>query len=1038
MRKRLPIAIAILVLCAGGLAWWQLRGDGAGPAKPAEPDPWASTALDESAIVAEMRAAHGDAPADTRPASASGRVTRAADGTGVAGAVVALHPADAGIPELGVVADERMITVTADATGAWTAPAVPPGTYVVTAAAPDLLPGTLDGISLVAGAAKTGLDLALTAGGATVSGTVTDIGGGPIAEAQVRATHDDVAMLKGKVGGFVAITGADGTYRLTLPDGEWDAEVTQPDYTPARRGFELAGRALTLDFKLTPGASIRGRVLARADRKPVPGAIVRASRGRTGSRRGNDPDGGVGIGGITAVADADGAFTLRGLGSGAITVHASARGFASAAPTTVALGIGESVDGVEVLVDRAYTISGFVVKKGDERKGIPGIQVGAFSLGAMAAVVAPHPSGADGYFEILGVQPASYLLFALGKDVMPDVGKPVTVTDADVTNVLIVMDVGATLRGRIEPAAVAALSLEVNPDKIGLGNMFDVMKAVMVSGESDAAGNFEVRNAPPGDYTLIARTRDGRSGRLPVTIEAADQSGLVVKLEDKGAVSGRVVDAGGAPVPFVRVRAEPLERDGVKFRMQEDAQGVTGGDGAFLLRGLDPGTYGLTVTDDQGTLAWADAAKARDAAAMAKPYEVTVTGSGETSGVTLTVEPRDGVIRGLVLGVDGKPAADAWVTATYEPIPRTPGEDEERITVTVGTSGGDVESDADAGEEELGGWGGVGPQDPVLTGADGRFVVPRLRRGSYQLIAEGATGAERARRVGVKTGDTVTLQLETLGSITGVVTAAGAPVTDYSISCKGPAGAELQRVRAADGAYRFERRPPGKYTCTVTSELGPASGAVTVKGAEVRLDLTIGTWGAILGTVVNVMTGAPMPGLKLAAMNQGGSPEGFQELLTGGGPTTDAAGRFEVGKQPAGKTNLLIIDGGLTGFHIVATREVELGPGERKDLGTIKALAPRVGPAGTLGLTAESRSDKLVVLTVAAGGPAATAGVKAGDTITAIDGHAVAELTLDLARDALDTEHVAAGQVVTLSLARATGTPATLDAAITAAAVPTP
>jgi hypothetical protein len=1036
MRKRLPIAIAILVLLAGGLAWWKLRGGDPAPAKPAEPDPWASTALDESAIVAEMRAAHGDAPADTRPASAAGRVTRAADGTGVAGAVVALHPADAGIPELGVVADERMIAVIADGNGAWTAPAVPPGTYVVTAAAPDLLPGTLDGIALAAGAAKTGLDLALAAGGATVSGTVTDIGGGPIAEAQVRATHDDVGMLKGKVGGFVAITGADGTYRLTLPDGEWDAEVTQPDYTPARRGFELAGRALTLDFRLTPGASIRGRVLARADRRPVPGAIVRASRGRTGARRSNEP--GAGMGGITAVADADGAFALRGLGSGAITINAAGRGFASAAPTTVALGIGESVDGVEVLVDRAYTISGFVVKKGDERKGIAGIQVGAFSLGQMTAIVAPHPSGADGYFEILGVQPASYLLFAIGKDVMPDVGKPVTVTDADVTNVLVVMDVGTTLRGRIEPAAVAALSLEVNPEKIGLGNMFDVMKAVMVSGESDAAGNFEVRNAPTGDYTLIARTRDGRSGRLPVTIEAADQSGLVVKLEDKGAVSGRVVDAGGAPVPFVRVRADPLEQDGMKFRMQEDAQGVTGGDGAFLLRGLDAGKYGLTVTDEQGTLAWADAAKARDAAAMAKPYEVTVTGTGETSGITLTVEPRDGVIRGLVLGVDGKPAADAWVTATYEPIPRKPGTDEERITVTVGTTGGDVESDADAGEEELGRWGGVGPQDPALTGDDGRFVIPRLRRGSYQLIAEGATGAERARRVGVKTGDTVTLQLETLGSIAGVVTAAGAPVTDYTISCKGPAGSELQRVRAADGAYRFERRPPGKYACTVTSELGPASGTVTVKGAAVTLDLTIGAWGAILGTVINVMTGAPMPGLKLAAMSDGGSPGNFQELLTGGGPTTDAAGRFEVGKQPAGKNNLLIIDGGLTGFHIVATREVVLGPGERKDLGVIKALAPRVGPAGTLGLTAESRSGKLAVIAVVDGGPAAVAGVKVGDTITAIDGHAIADLTLDLAGDAIDTEHVAAGQVVTLSLARAAGNPSTLEAAITAAAVPTP
>jgi hypothetical protein len=149
------------------------------------------------------------------------------------------------------------------------------------------------------------------------------------------------------------------------------------------------------------------------------------------------------------------------------------------------------------------------------------------------------------------------------------------------------------------------------------------------------------------------------------------------------------------------------------------------------------------------------------------------------------------------------------------------------------------------------------------------------------------------------------------------------------------------------GAYTFDRRPPGKYTCTVTSELGTATGEATVKAAT-RLDLSIGAWASIAGTVINAMTGAPMPGLKLAAVGATGVPTGIEDLITGGGPTTDAAGKFEIDRQTPGKGSLMIFDGGLMGIHIVANREYTLTLGQHLDLGTIKGLAPRVGPAGTL------------------------------------------------------------------------------------------
>lgn len=1023
-RKRVVVVAVLVALLGGGLAVWKLRG-GDPPAKPKPKDPWAAAkGIDEAAILADKFAAHGDAPVDLTPASAAGRITRKADGTGVGGAVIALEPKGSGLENLGLGAgaSDKRIVVVADDSGNWTAPAVVPGAYVMTATSPGFVPGMRDDLALAAGAKQTGLDLALVGGGITVHGTVSDIGGGAIPDAHVRATRDDISVIRGNGGGaYVAVTAADGTYQLTLPDGAWDAHVSQDDYTPAHKSFELRDAPVTLDFTLTPGAVIRGQVVSRVDGEPVPGAVVRASGGRAGGD--GDRDAG------SAIADEQGNFTLKGLGSGAIELTATARGFASSAPTEVALGIGEDVGPVKVLVERAWTISGFVVKKGEERVGVPGVQVVYFSLGSQEGGMSMQPSGADGYFEITGVHNGSYLLAAIGKDVMPEVGQSVAVKDADVKNVLIAMEVGATLSGKVEPGAVATLSLEVDSDKVGLSNMFDVVKAVMVGGASDDTGTFEIHNAPPGEYTLVARCKDGRTGKLPVVIDFKDQTGLVIPLESRAAIAGKVVDSQGAAVAGVEVRARSTGGSGMKIRMQEPGGAVTMPDGSFRIIGLDEGKYELHVSDDQGTLAWADAAHAQKPDA---PVEVEITGSTDVTGEELTVEPRDGVIRGVVLGPDHQPVADAWVTANKQKIEIPTGDDGHKVTITVGSSGGEMSEDDDEDDESP--WsGGVGPMDPVLTGADGRFTISKLRRGSYQLIAEGAKGSQRARKTGVKTGESnAVLTLEPLGSLSGTVTAGGTPVPDYTIVCKGPAGSDTTHVLDEHGAYVFARRPPGKYSCTVTSDLGTATGEATVK-ADTRLDLTVGAWASISGTVINAMTGGPMPGLKLAAMGATGVPTGIEDILTGGGPTTDDAGKFTIDKQTAGKGNLMIFDGGLTGIHVIAHKDYTLALGQHLDLGTIKGLAPRLGPAGTLGLTTAEKDGKLAVTAVAAGGPAERAGVKVNDTITAIEDHPVADLTLELAGQALDSEHVAAGQAVKLKLARGS---TAIEATVTADAQP--
>jgi hypothetical protein len=442
----------------------------------------------------------------------------------------------------------------------------------------------------------------------------------------------------------------------------------------------------------------------------------------------------------------------------------------------------------------------------------------------------------------------------------------------------------------------------------------------------------------------------------------------------------------------VRVEANADGGSGTVVAFREGDRGaVTAADGSFKLVGLEGNRVTVGVSDDHGRLAWADPAHRERAL---EPIAFDLQPGTPRTGVQLIVEARDAWIRGTVLGPDKKPVADAWVRARYQP-PKIEGQPEDD------GSGGDT--------------------TPVLTSADGKFAFEKLRRGTYELTAEGPRGTSRVSKPGVRTGENVTLQLEPLGTLAGKVSDGARPITTYDLTCRSQGHDVGKRIVSSEGTYELERLAPGAYTCSISCDAGTAEGKVDVPSGPAKLDFTVAPWATITGIVVSQHTGDPVAGLHVLAGPDYYDSRSMADLLTGHGPVTDAAGHFTVVHVAAGKGKLAVFPRA-AGFEPLAQRDYDVTAGQRLDVGAIKVIPPRSGDAGTLGLgtsiapAGDAGPQRLVVATVKSGGPAEAAGVKVGDFIVAIDGRGVTEV--EAAQQSISSGAVAVGQVVKLVIDR--------------------
>lgn len=504
--RRSPALLAILaILAIGGGLWWWTHRDRARAAdittKAPTPGSGASTTTSPQA--------------SGEPATASLVVTVTSAAGPVADASVRLAPEDGDV-----------VVVRTDRSGVAHADKLAVGRWAISASAPSFQPTGVSKRRLAAGEAAT-LALTLVSGGRQLVGTVTDATGGPIAGARIDAARL-TARVQPEDAVATTLTEADGTYQLTVGEGQLLVAASSPDYASQSQHVEVGAAGARADFTLVPGGTLEGIVRDERSHDPVAGAIV------TGRH-----DGGGGAvlasGSQRVTTGADGRFRLGGLRPGAYALTARAKTRVTKAPTIVGIGVAEQASGVELLVGSGLLVSGVV--RDDKGAPRPGLEVTAQGPRTGDSETTDD-AGAFVFAELL---PGPYQLSARGGDYVADGITKLELVDKDLAKLEVHVRTGLQIAGHVEPRQSCTVSYEVADDaprELGAQGLAPVT--------TTADGTFTIGPAIAVKAKLTARCDSGDRGALAIDPKPGDAP-LVLAVTGGASIAGRVMDSKELP-----------------------------------------------------------------------------------------------------------------------------------------------------------------------------------------------------------------------------------------------------------------------------------------------------------------------------------------------------------------------------------------------------------------------------------------------------------------------------------------------------------
>ena len=720
--------------------------------------------------------------------------------------------------------------------------------------------------------------------GATAAGRVVDDQGQPVADAELTLFPSEVpAGIPGPVPEFRATSAAEGRFQFQrVSPGRFDLRVSRRGFAPAVvRGVTLTeGEPRDLgDVALRPGGFVEGIVVDEGG-KPVAQAGVALTPG------GAEPmtlDDAIFFHRPPVETGPDGRFRLEDLPRGRrVGLEVMHQELVSTEVPGVEVPTAEPL---RIQLKRPRTVEGRVT----DRMGEPVAGARVFAVegpsGSMEAAGIPRQmrggrfatTDPEGRFTVSGLAPGTVDLQVNASGYRSRTSPGIRVPEeGQAAPIEITLEPGTFLEGLVMDArGVPVRDASVHVLQGGDPSQFRTWPTT-----TDEEGHYELGDLEPGSYQVtVSPMRGGAAARATVEIRPG-RNRLDLKIPEGSEVSGRAVDADGAPLAGVTVSLlrQPSEDGGLQ-PMAERYQAVSTADGSFAIPDVTDGDYRLT-------------GERPGLAAASLPGGLRVAG-GPVAGLELRLGPA-AAIRGRLIGIPPEQAARVMVaahseeTGVYLQGVRDPSggyriEDVGPGTWTVTAFVApqppvQAEVQVSPGQEEVvqdleftPGFTLTGrvlldqiplaraqvmvsngdPLNPVgaqtTAGHDGGFRLERLPAGTYRLLVLLPSGMTHMQAVDVAGDRDLTVEIAT-GTVEGrLLTAEGLPVAGAAISLRsedpevaadfgGPAARSDEQ-----GAFEFPRIASGSYRMTIEAQgFAPAeSQIVLTPGGIVRVDLAL-------------------------------------------------------------------------------------------------------------------------------------------------------------------------------------------------------
>ncbi|MCF6409864.1 carboxypeptidase regulatory-like domain-containing protein [Pseudalkalibacillus salsuginis] len=496
---------------------------------------------------------------EPNPGSISGAVTPIVDNT-----IINLFTSDSVL----------VSSTVATQSGEFIFPNLAPGSYVISAAAPNFAADVV-GAAVISNQ-TTEVTLSLIPDPSMISGQVSGTDGQPIGNAIIRVIDLNENVIR------TGATEANGRYSIgNLPPGSFQVVVSAPNTGSQMTGVTLTpGSSQSLDFVLTfdPGSAIGEIFNPNGD--PISGVTVIL----------RDEHGGF----IASVlSNSFGAYKFEDLSPGSYNIVATAPNF-----STETIGViiqSNQVSSANItLTNVVGDISGRVVDENGQP--ITGSNIQLKLLNEVSFLLQTAVAQSDGTFRFDDLAPGRYLINA-SKEGFAAKTVSVDVTAGSTTNVTVSLSpitstLAGIVRNELTGDPIAGARVEVN-------SLTGIFLAYTVSNQD---GTFELTNLPPQTVVVSISASSFGSDALTVNLIPNETTNVTVQLHpNPGSLTGFITNIiSGNAIPGTVVVISTVTGS-------EITRTTTDLSGQYLVEGLEPGNYrvvagGMDVSTQTATI----------------------------------------------------------------------------------------------------------------------------------------------------------------------------------------------------------------------------------------------------------------------------------------------------------------------------------------------------------------------------------------------------------------------------------------------------